>query len=259
MNFYMVIVSEKSVKRMIEDVAPKVERLTGWDTNLDDLEVRIIGRDQYWEHGILSKYNHLGINTEAKTAKGKKSTETMKALMPFLVLGQYEPLSGRMFVIPDNLRFGTNESGLTATIGHELVHRCQFVNNPRFANLYSQLVRRSTGDNAFDEDPSGDKRVKPYLQAYMTLVEGDATFTEEQLKKMFYQDAKNKTSHMSNFLGLVLALSSIGNGDKGFMQKLKQYEQGKKKVRAVYERGGRGEVNALYNLEELGLRRVFGK
>jgi hypothetical protein len=253
----MVIVSEKSVRKMIEDVAPKVTRLTGWNPRLDDLEVRIISRDQYWEEGIMAKYPQLGIDTETKTEKGKKAVQSMKATMPYLVLGQYEPMTGRMLVIPDNLRLGTNESGLTVVLGHELVHRCQFINNPRFTRLYSTLVKKSTGNNAFDEDELEDKRVEPYLQAYMTLVEGDASFVGDQLKKMFYQDAKNKSSMLSNVLGLAILLASLGSGDKGFIQKLKQYGVGKKKVKSIYEREGRPGVNALYDLDELGLRRVL--
>lgn len=183
--------------------------------------------------------------------------KAIKLFLPYLVLGQYDPLMGRMLVIPDNLRFGTNASGLTIILGHELVHRCQFINNPRFARLYSHLVKKVTGSNAFDEDSLEDKNMKPYLQAYMTLVEGDASFVEQQLNKMFYQDAKNKTSGFSNFLGLLLALTSIGNGDKGFLDKLKQYAKGKKIVKSIYEFNGREGVNSLYNLNELELRRVF--
>jgi hypothetical protein len=253
----MVIVSEKSVRRMIEDVAPKVERLTGWDLKLDDLEVRIIGRNQYYEEAMLPTYKALGIDTEAKTEKGKKAVKTMKKIMPYMILGQYTPLNERMIVLPDNLRFGTNESGLTVTLGHELVHRGQFINNPKFARLYSHLARAVTGRNAFDDDLSEDERMKPFLQSYMTLVEGDASFVEGQLKQMFYQDAKNKTSWASNFLGATLLLAGVVNGDSSFKDKLRQYNRGKEIVKKVYEARGRKLVDVMYDLNELELRRIF--
>lgn len=254
----MVVVSERLIERLIEDVAPKVERLTGWDTRLDDLSVKLVKRDQIWEHGMKPKYDFLGIDTEAKTEKGKKALEMIRVLMPYVMLGQYEPLTGTMLIVPDNVRFGTNESGLAVTLGHELVHRCQFTNNPRFAEMYPAMVKRITGSRVFDEDEHEDKGIKKYLQAYMTLTEGDASHVEAQLKKMFYQDAKNKTSHFSNFVGLVLFLHSLGNGEAGFIQKLKQYEQGKKIVGRVYETEGRNGVNRLYDLDARGLYQKFG-
>ncbi len=255
----MVVVSKKSIEKLIEDVAPKVEKLTGWDTHVDDLCVELVGRDQIWEHGIKPKYEFLGIDIEPKTQKGKSTIKMIKLITPYLLLGQYEPLTKAMLIIPDNLRFGTNESGLAITIGHELVHRCQFANNLPFAKLYSTLVKKTTGSNAFDEDPDEDKSYEKYLQAYMTLTEGDASHVEDQLKKMFYQDAENKSAHSSNFIGLMLLIASLGDKNSGFMQKLKQYEEGKKIVSKIYEQEGRLRVNKLYNLGTKELYNTFGE
>ncbi|MBI4148265.1 hypothetical protein HY490_03155 [Candidatus Woesearchaeota archaeon] len=254
----MVVVSERSIERLLIDVAPKVERLTGWKTHLDALTVKLVRRDQVWEHGIKPKYNILGIDTEAKTEKGKKDLGMIKVLMPYVLGGLYEPLTGTMLIVPDNVRFGTNESGLTVTLGHELVHRCQFTNHPRWAEMYPTLVRKITGSSAFDDDEHEDKSYMKYLQAYMTLAEGDASHVETQLKKMFYQDAKNKTAHVSNFIGLLLFLHSLGNAEDGFIKKLKQYEQGERIVGRVYETEGRKGVNELYNLDAGGLYQKFG-
>ena len=254
----MVVISERSVRRIIEDVAPKVERLTGWNPHLNDLEVRIIKRDQYFQEGMVPTYAKLGIDTEAKTADGMKTVKMLKIVSSYLMLGQYIPITGTLLIIPDNIRFGTNESGLALTLGHELVHRCQFINNPKFAQIYNQLVKRSSGTNAFDEDGFEDKGVMDYLQSYMTLVEGDASFVQGQLKNMFYQDAKNKTSGISNFIGLLLMLASSKNGKEDvFGKKLDQYSKGRRNVRRVYQNGGRESVNALYKLNDFELTDAF--
>ena len=254
----MVVISERSIENLLAEVAPRVERLTGWDTNLANLKVKIIKRNQLWEQGLKPKYDHLGVETEAKTDKGKNALALSKALMPYIILGLYEPLTGTMLVLPDNVRFGTNESGLAVTLGHELVHRCQFTNNHQFANMYPALVKRMVGANAFDEDGDEDKNARKYLQAYMTLVEGDAKFVEGQLNKMFYQDAKNKTAHASNFIGLVLFLSTLGDSDGGLVKKLKQYTKGNKIVKAIYQSEGRQGVNKLYRMNERSLYGAFG-
>lgn len=254
----MVVVSERSLEKIISDVAPKVEQLTGWNAHLDSLNLKIIRRSQLWEHSAKVKYDLLGIDAEAKTEKGKKALQATKLIMPYLILAEYEPLSGTMLVVPDNLRFGTNESGISLTIGHELTHRCQFTNNPQFGKMYVSMVRRMFGANAYDDDPSEDKGTAKYLQSYMTLVEGDASFVQSQLKGMYYQDAKNKTSGVSNLIGLVLLLASLGDNNSGFIQKLRQYSKGKNIVRRVYEAGGREKVNAIYSLNERMLHRVIG-
>lgn len=268
----MVVISEKSIERMMEEVAPKVKRLTTWDPHLEDLKVRIIRRDQYFESVFRQTYDHLGIDMEAKTAQGKKSVIAAKMILPYIILAQYEAFSGTMYILPDNLRFGTNESGVSTLLGHELVHRCQFANNPNIKEMYASLVRRVTGTNVFDEDKAEDKNAKKYLQSFMTLIEGDASFVQDQLKKMFYQDANNKTSRISSLVALALLVSSIGNGENSFLQKMKQYSRGKKIVERLYHSNfpnnnffidnltlptGRTRVNALYQSDEKELYELF--
>ena len=75
---------------------------------------------------------------------------------------------------------------------------------------------------------------------------------------MFYQDAKNKTSGISNFIGLLLMLASSKNGKEDvFGKKLDQYSKGRRNVRRVYQNGGRESVNALYKLNEFELKDNF--
>ncbi|HLC56834.1 MAG TPA: hypothetical protein VJJ23_06360 [Candidatus Nanoarchaeia archaeon] len=57
----MVVISERSVRRIIEDVAPKVERLTGWNPHLNDLEVRIIKSAKQFLNGNYQKLRTLNM------------------------------------------------------------------------------------------------------------------------------------------------------------------------------------------------------
>ncbi|MEI7718254.1 MAG: hypothetical protein WCI72_00170 [archaeon] len=265
----MVVISERSVKRIIEDVASKVERLTGWDPQLDTLSVKLVDRDQLWEHATKPRYERLGIDTGADTPAGKKARLITKHVMSYFILGQYEMTTDTLLIIPANLGFGTNESGLATILGHELTHRCQFKCNPKFARLYPSLVKKVTGSKAFEEDPQEDESYMKYLQAYMTLVEGDATHVQDQLKKMFFQDAESKSASASEFLGLIPILynmrdtgavdSASRGGCGGLGQKMKQYSEGKKIVGRIYEREGREAVNQLYNLSIKQLLSRFGE
>lgn len=114
------------------------------------------------------------------------------------------------------------------------------------------------GSNAFDENEFGDKSYKSYIQAYMTLLEGDASFVESQLKKTFYADEKTSAEGLSGLLGLGLLIAGMGNKEVGVLRKLRQYTRGKKIVEDMYRRGGRSRVNKLYDEDEEELLLSFG-
>ncbi len=251
----MVIISEKSVERMLNDVAPKVEKLTGWDPVLSSLNVKIVPRKKYVKYCIDPLFNGMGIDTVPKTKDGKTGLFIVKNILPFIVMGQYEPITQTLIVMGDNFVYSANESGLTAILGHELVHRCQYINNPEFADVYCSLSRRMHGKNAYDIDGDEDPRAKKYVQSLMTLLEGDASFVQEQLKKIYYQNAENKTSGLTKLFGVLFAFVCIAGGS---MDKFKQYSKGKNIVENYYKRKGRQAVNDLYNLDENGLHGVFG-
>lgn len=253
----MVIVSEKSIHRMLKDVAPRVERLTGWDLQMNDLTVKIIPRDFFFEQGIKPTYEGLGIDIKAKSEEGKQSVKFMRSIMPYIIMGLYEPMTGSLLICPENYALGTNESGLATLVGHELTHRGQFL-QPRYKEMYLDLVRRSTGINAFDEDKYEEEGASDLINALMTLAEGDATFVQDQLKSMFYQDAENRYSGMVSLIGTAVGIISLLDDEGGLMKKMKQYSKGKEIVSALYKAGGREAVNRQYALSETGMMGRFG-
>jgi hypothetical protein len=275
----MVIVSEKSIEKMIYDVAPKIEELSGWKPQLDGLNVKLIPRELFWEEAIKPKYASLGINTDPRTKEGEISLKMLKHMMPLLVLGVYEPSNRTLFVLPDNMSFGTNESGVVLTVGHELFHGCQFDNNPYFKEELDRLTVQVTGRDAFDKDDyeTTDKRVMKKLTAMMTIVEGDATFVQNQLKGMYYQDAVTRAGDLGNILTYLHAFKMMNlskedieelkgsnegekkekNENEGLMGKMMQYTKGEKLVKATYNRLGRSGVNELYTPMSVQMMDMF--
>jgi hypothetical protein len=252
----MSIISEYTVERIIQDVAPKVQALTGWDPHLEDLKIQLIRRDQLWEYSTLPRYKALNIDTVPRTSEGKASMKISQKIMPYLALAMYEPLTGTILIMPENFGAGTTDSGLAITIGHELVHRGQWTNNPDYSKKYPTIIRKSVGSNAFDTDADEDPSYEKFAQAYMSLAEGDATFVQEQLKKLYYPDAKSKSGSLVGLLTILL-MHSAGGSTNGLLKKMKQYIEGKKIVQATYKLRGREGVNALYSLDMKGLQEKF--
>jgi len=244
----MVVISERSVEKLVRDVVPKVAMLTNWSYDLGELKIRIINRSQLWEHGFKPKYDYLGISTETKTDSGKQTLSMYKNIFSFFTAALYEPSCDTLFVVANNARFDTNESGLTVLLGHELVHRGQFTQNPQFTKQYFSLVKKQYGSLAFEEDEHEDKSFGKYLQSLMTIVEGDASFVESQLKKMYYQDASYKCAGIALWVSSAVLLASLANGDSksGLLGKLSQYTAGEKIIKRVYEDSGRKLVNCIY-------------
>lgn len=246
---FMVIISEKSVEKIVSDVAPKVERLTGWSCHLESLILKLVNRNQVFEHAIEPTYMALGIDTKPRSLRERLSLQLLKYAVSIFPLGIYEPATGTIIIVPDNFSPKTNESGLATAIGHELVHRCQSLNNPEFAENFFKTMKKMIGPGLFSDDEP-DARFVEYMRAYMTLEEGDASFVQEQLEKIYYQNAYASTHASNRFFG---GIASLFVGE--LKQKLRQYTVGKSFVQRIAKKSGRTGVNALYSLHPQKLRK----
>ena len=253
----MLPIDNRLINNSIRSVAPKVHHLTQMDPHIESLRITPIKRRDYFAEVILPKFEGLDMETSAYTENGKRSVQFMKNILPFMVIAEYDPINHKMFIIPDNLGWGTNETGLTTILGHELVHRCQFLDNPHFLDTYKFLVKKVFGSNAFDIDADEDKSYSDFIQPFMTLVEGDATFVQEQLKNEFYQGAKYNTSGLVNILGVAIGLSSLVTNKRGLMKIVMQYQKGKEIISCIYNESGRGAINRLYQLDYKQIDDIF--
>lgn len=240
-----MIVSEKSIEEILLEIVPKVGWLTEWDCSLKDLTIKIVKPGQVFEQAFLPKYKALNVDITPKTLQERFSFWAVKYFFPHIILGVYEPATDSIIVIPDNLSSSTNESGLATVLGHEMTHRFQFFNNPKFMRTYNNLIKRTASLHNKEQDNSEDM-----LQYCMTLIEGDASFVENQLRKMHYQNAAITPGPFSLSLGLMGGLCF-----KDFRKKAAQYIKGQIMVKREYKARGRKGVNALYNLNLKKIRK----
>ena len=175
----MVRIDDKALEKMVNEVAPLVEDLTGWDTKLDSLNIKTITRDEYWKYGQKPLHDYLGDDKRCKTWKD--------TLTSYFVAASYVHPTETILMIGNNKGVFTNESALKVVIGHELVHRCQFVNNPVFEEIYFSLAKKLRDDAGYDEFGAANLR---FFEKYAMLAEGDATFVEDQLLDKHYWNAK---------------------------------------------------------------------
>ncbi len=239
-----MIVSEASIEKILYDVAPKVEWLTEWNCSLKNLTIKIIKPNQVFAQVIMPKYKELNIDITSKTLQDKFSSWINTYLVSRIVIGVYEPATKSIVVVPNNLSASTNESGFATALGHEMVHRCQFLYNPKFVKEYNKLIKK-TADPHVNNDNAKDT-----IQLYMTLIEGEASFVENQLRQMYYQNATIAPRLSSLFLGLTGALCF-----KDFRKKAAQYIRGRIMVGKEYKVRGRKGVSALYSLNPKKIRK----
>jgi len=237
----------KSIEKLVEEAGIKIKQLTCWDPHLDSLKLKVIKREELFKEKS-KEYEYAGISTKPHTLKGKFMAQLEKSFYPSIMAAQYLPFNETILVIPQNFAY-SNESGLATILGHEIVHRCQAVNNPKFIETYEYIFKEFIGGSAFDKNNSKiAKKIKKYTQTFMMLVEGDASFVEGQMKKIFYTDAKIIQSQESILIGLLYLLFSLGMGDISIIKKGMQYGKGREIVGNIYEKEGRKGVNDLYNL-----------
>ncbi len=278
--FLNMLISEKSIEGIVLDVAPKVQRLTGWDCGLETLGVRLIRKDQLWDYVIKPAVERKKFDYKPRNALEKLALEAFKAMSSRFPLGLYEPDVGRLYLIPENLN-ELSKSGVSVIVGHELVHRCQHVGNPAFFDTLTELSRELVAEvnkykaerdrlygtkiremarnilkgpkkfsdsvlkesTAILESDAGKK-----IQSLMTLVEGDASFVQHQLNRMFYQNAERlRPSTNAVLLRFSSEFSPV------IRLKLEQYTLGSGFVKEVYKREGRESVNRLYKLDKESL------
>lgn len=252
----MITIDSKSIDAMIKDVAPRVHHLTQMDPHIESLRVSAIRRRDYFAEVVLPKFEGMGIDSIPHTELGQLGFKIMKYVTPFSIMAEYDPINHKMFILYENFGWGTNKNGLTTVLGHELVHRCQFLDNPHFLDTYKFLLKKVLGSNVFDLDEDEDKTYMPFIQPFMTLVEGDATFVQGQLKE-WYPGAKYKSTQFMNFLDTVVKLSKGSNGKRDLSKKLMQYQRGRRIIRDIYKESGRGAINQLYALDYKQIQDVF--
>jgi len=177
----MVYTALNTIGGLIEEVAPKIEKLTMWDCHVDGLTAKIISPDEFWGYEIIV-FESMGINTAPKTEKGKIAFERLKTIST-LSAGMYLPTNSILLISKNTLM--KNPDVQAVILGHEIVHRCQDVNNPSFVKNWVALFK-SFGTNAFDDNLFENENFRKCHSGYNDLVESDAAHVTNQLIWNFY-------------------------------------------------------------------------
>lgn len=291
----MVVISERSIETLLDELIPKIEWLTQWNSHLDGLEIKIIKNSQLWKYAMKPQFDAMEFDAKPKGFIEEIAMDVMKTLIPYLPLGVYEPNSNSLILLAENMS-DISKSAFSIVVGHELVHRCQHANNPLFfENLknfnkelgielykiqeklnkkYGLTIRESfrhsylynalkkihlAGD--IPEDPVFEEYQKLMnnlivgkLQSFMTLTEGDAYFVQNQLKRMFYQDAESLRSPVRSFV-----LDILAEYIPVIKAKLEQYPVGEAFIKQTYTTYRRKAVNQLYQLDKKNLHKKITK
>jgi len=247
----MIDVNEKNVRKILEEIAPEIESLTGWDAYLDSLDVHVIKRKEYKDF-FQKKYTSLGINIQPKNIKEKLKFFSDCDLYSIIITGEYFPAigNGTLLIIPDNFK-PENKDGLVSTLTHELAHRAQFANNPKFFQQYIDMGKRyHTGGYS---NGNKDKNSKKLRQSYMTFVEGDTCFIQEQLKPLLFPNPKVHYPVSTNLTAIALLVGDIVfNKGNGLYEQMQRYTRGEKIIKNLYNlHRDRKGVNEIYkNFED---------
>ena len=194
-----------------------------------------LGSTQIWEEAKQT-YEYLGIDTAPKTTEGAMAFAEELEWEYHGVLAEYISPRKKILILPENLSMvqNMNEAVLTLILGHELMHHCQYTNNPYFNEREKILIKKLYGSNLFDKKKPNNKKVEKYCLTHQCLSEGDAKYVEKQLAERFYP----------------LGKKAIGKFSLCCQEDMEVIEE-------VHKTQGRRGVNDLYSLDIRDLCAVF--
>ena len=225
-------VTDRLIERLVGEVAPLVEEVTGWDLAIGGLRPRVLPKDMGYEEICLGRLRGAGIAIERFEPRG-----LLRRLIEYVieanVLGAYEPSTEELLVVRENVD-DSNLDGLRVVVSHELVHRGQHVNHPNVFERVDAMLR-----SLFDAIASGPmdlaelRRRIDEVRPLMTVVESHAVYVQEQLRCTHFADAV-----IESHFNLPTLLFRLFGGAK-----IRQYTDGVPQIADAVSRGG---VDALY-------------
>lgn len=224
--------TDNMLASILDEIAPLVTSLTGWDLDLPSLRSRVLAKNQGYEEILIGRFEQLGI-----TGYSDLLPDLIERLVEYMVeanfLAAYMPGKGEILVIRENVD-DSNLDGLKLILGHELVHRGQHLTH---GDLFQRVdhsilavfqeIQYQTFDNqriqsAFEQ-----------IQPIMTLLESHASYIQELLHQNYFPNAQIEKP----FNLAVLLMHLVG------APKIAQYSDGLPQIQAAY---AAGNIDLLY-------------
>jgi hypothetical protein len=227
----MFDIDRAGARAIIEEVAPHVERLTGWDVLSGQLGLLIIPKERAFEEIALGRLERIGVPVSSLPAATNVVERVMSYVLRSAILAAYDPTLDSIFIVRDNVD-EANLDGLKVILGHELVHRGQAKRYPAHLAFVDATVRemmmRPKGLLDLWQKTNDVNRI-------MTLIEGHATWVHEQLQRI-YPNARIRRHHFSILTALLRIVAAA---------KVHQYTAGK---RLVAQAGDPASIEELYRV-----------
>lgn len=169
------------VWELILEMAPQVERLTGWDLALSSLGVRVLPRSRGYEEILLARLRGAG-----PAVRDDGPRDLLERLVEYVVenvvLAAYDPAAQQVCVVRENVD-DSNLDGLRLVLAHELVHRGQHVQHPGLFDRVNRIVRAAAESVMRGGSFADAMRTMQEVQPIMTLMESHAWHVQELLRE----------------------------------------------------------------------------
>ena len=230
-----LILEDTLISALVNEVAPLVTSITGWDLHMTSLRSRVLPKDQGYEQIVEGKLRGLGLPVSPER---DIVTRTVEYLVENNVLAAYEPLTNELMVLRENVD-DSNLDGLKLILGHELTHRGQHMTHPElFERVNRILVDVIKGMETGQVDLQKLQGYFEEVRPLMTLIESHASYVQSVLCQRYFPDAQIER----HFTLPVLLFRVLGFG------KIAQYTEDLPQVATAMQQGS---VDRLFR-EQVG-------
>jgi len=213
------------VGNLIAQIAPIVERETGWSLDVPELNWRVLPKSRGYEEIVQRRLRNTGVAVEENARSLPE--RMLEVALEANILAAYEPGSNMLFVVRENVD-DSNLQGLMVILTHELVHRGQHVHHPELFERVDATVRMMVEQLATaGPDPQQTRAWLDSIQSTMTLIESHATYVQQRIQARYFPEAKIERHF--NFL-TIMGMAFAG-------QKAAQYTSGLPLVAQAAESG----------------------
>jgi len=231
-----LIIEDILISTLVNEVAPLVSSITGWDLHVTTLHTRVLPKDQGYEEIVEAKLTALGLTYDL----GRDIvTSTVEYLVENNVQAAYEPLTNELMVLRENVD-DSNLDGLKLILGHELTHRGQHMTHPELFEHVNRILAdvikgMESGQVDFQKMLGYYGQVRPL----MTLIESHASYVQAVLCQRYFPNAQMER----HFTLPVLLFRVLGFG------KVAQYTEGLPQVTAAMQQGN---IDRLFREHAIG-------